>query len=159
MPTKEVAFLFVGIFETMMPALGYLEQHGREFGLTKPIQYFFATGSLSAVLDNAPTYVNFLNLAEVSAAAEYPEDFAAANGDEVAPVRILLEKQASLVVAVSLGAVFFGALTCIGNGPNFMLNSIADGMGVKTPGFVAYIVKYSLRILLPMLALAGWLFL
>lgn len=158
-PIKEVAFLFVGIFVTMMPALGYLEQHGREFGVTKPIQYYFATGSLSAVLDNAPTYVNFLKLAEVSAAAEHPEAFAAAGGDEIATVRVLLEKQAPLVIAVSLGAVFFGAMTYIGNGPNFMVKSIADGMGVKTPSFVTYIVKFSLPILLPILALAGWLFL
>ncbi|HSI07092.1 MAG TPA: sodium:proton antiporter [Rariglobus sp.] len=158
-PIKEVAFLFVGIFVTMMPALGYLEQHGREFGVTKPIQYYFATGSLSAVLDNAPTYVNFLKLAEVSAAAEHPEAFAAAGGDEIATVRVLLETQAPLVVAVSLGAVFFGAMTYIGNGPNFMVKSIADGMGVKTPSFVTYIVKFSLPILLPILALAGWLFL
>lgn len=158
-PIKEVAFLFVGIFVTMMPALGYLEQHGREFGVTKPIQYYFATGSLSAVLDNAPTYVNFLKLAEVSAAAEHPEAFAAAGGDEIATVRVLLETQAPLVIAVSLGAVFFGAMTYIGNGPNFMVKSIADGMGVKTPSFVTYIVKFSLPILLPILALAGWLFL
>lgn len=158
-PIKEVAFLFVGIFVTMMPALGYLEQHGREFGVTKPIQYYFATGSLSAVLDNAPTYVNFLKLAEVSAAAEHPEAFAKAAGDEIATVRVLLETQAPLVVAVSLGAVFFGAMTYIGNGPNFMVKSIADSMGVKTPSFVTYILKFSLPILLPILALAGWLFL
>ncbi|HEY9249690.1 MAG TPA: sodium:proton antiporter, partial [Rariglobus sp.] len=88
-PIKEVAFLFVGIFITMMPALGYLEQHGKDLGFTKPIQYYFATGSLSAVLDNAPTYVNFLKLAEVSATAEHPEAFAAAGDDEIATVRVL----------------------------------------------------------------------
>jgi Na+/H+ antiporter NhaD/arsenite permease-like protein len=158
-PIKEVAFLFVGIFITMMPALGYLEQHGKELGFTKPIQYYFATGSLSAVLDNAPTYVNFLKLAEVSAAAEHPDAFAAAGDDEIAAVRVLLEKQAPLVIAVSLGAVFFGAMTYIGNGPNFMVKSIADGMGVRMPSFFGYIVRFSLPILLPILGLAGWLFL
>ena len=158
-PIKEVAFLFVGIFVTMMPALGYLEQHGKELGFTKPLQYYFATGSLSAVLDNAPTYVNFLKLAEVSATAEHPEEFAAADGNEIATVRVLLDKQKALVIAVSLGAVFFGAMTYIGNGPNFMVKSIADSMGVRTPGFFGYIVKFSLPILLPILALAGWLFL
>jgi Na+/H+ antiporter NhaD/arsenite permease-like protein len=158
-PIKEVAFLFVGIFITMMPALGYLEQHGKELGFTKPIQYYFATGSLSAVLDNAPTYVNFLKLAEVTATAEHPEEFAAAGDDEIATVGVLLAKKSSLVVAVSLGAVFFGAMTYIGNGPNFMVKSIADGMGVKTPSFFAYITKFSLPILLPILAFAGWLFL
>lgn len=158
-PIKEVAFLFVGIFITMMPALGYLEQHGKELGFTKPIQYYFATGSLSAVLDNAPTYVNFLKLAEVSAAAEHPEAFAVAGESEVAAVRVLLTTQAPLVIAVSLGAVFFGAMTYIGNGPNFMVKSIADGMGVRMPSFFGYILKFSLPILLPILALAGWLFL
>lgn len=158
-PIKEVAFLFVGIFVTMMPALGYLEGHGKDLGFTKPAQYYFSTGSLSAVLDNAPTYVNFLKLAEVTATADHPEEFAAVAGDEVATVRVLLEKRASLVIAVSLGAVFFGAMTYIGNGPNFMVKSIADAAGVKTPSFFGYILKYSLPILLPILALAGWIFL
>src|SRR5690606_23219155 len=63
-PIREVAFLFIGIFLTMMPALGYLQQHGRDLGFTKPEQYYFASGGLSAVLDNAPTYLNFLQLAE-----------------------------------------------------------------------------------------------
>jgi Na+/H+ antiporter NhaD/arsenite permease-like protein len=158
-PIKEVAFLFIGIFITMMPALGYLEQHGKELGFTKPIQYYFATGSLSAVLDNAPTYVNFLKLAEVSAAAENPAAFAGTEEDEVAAVQVLLATQAPLVIAVSLGAVFFGAMTYIGNGPNFMVKSIADGMGVRMPSFFGYIFRFSLPILLPILALVGWLFL
>jgi Na+/H+ antiporter NhaD/arsenite permease-like protein len=158
-PIKEVAFLFVGIFITMMPALGYLEQHGKELGFTKPIQYYFASGSLSAVLDNAPTYVNFLKLAQVSAMAERPEAFAAVGNNEIAAIGVLLSSQAPLVIGVSLGAVFFGAMTYIGNGPNFMVKSIADGMGVRTPSFFGYITKFSLPILLPILALAGWLFL
>jgi Na+/H+ antiporter NhaD/arsenite permease-like protein len=158
-PIKEVAFLFVGIFVTMMPALGYLEQHGQALGFTQPLQYYFSTGALSAVLDNAPTYVNFLKLAEVSATAAHPAAFVAAGNDEIATVRVLLATQPALVVAVSLGAVFFGAMTYIGNGPNFMVKSIADAMGVKTPSFFGYIFKFSLPILLPILALAGWLFL
>ncbi|HEY0966834.1 MAG TPA: sodium:proton antiporter [Opitutaceae bacterium] len=158
-PIKEVAFLFIGIFATMMPALGYLELHGREFGLDQPLQYYFATGSLSAVLDNAPTYLNFLKLAEVTAAAADPAAFAAAAGDERAMVQTLLAVQPGLVVAVSLGAVFFGAMTYIGNGPNFMVKSIAESAGVKVPTFFGYIFKYSLPILLPILAAAGWLFL
>ncbi len=158
-PIKEVAFLFVGIFVTMMPALGYLEEHGKELGFTKPIQYYFASGSLSAVLDNAPTYVNFLTLATVSATAEHPDKFAASADDQIATVRVLLAEKPALIIAVSLGAVFFGAMTYIGNGPNFMVKSIADGMGVKTPSFFGYIFKFSLPILLPILALAGWLFL
>jgi Na+/H+ antiporter NhaD/arsenite permease-like protein len=160
-PVKEVAYLFVGIFITMMPALGYLEQHGKEFGLTKPAHYYFATGSLSAVLDNAPTYVNFLKLAEVSARADHPDEFreAEATGSEEATIAVLLAKQPALVVAVSLGAVFFGAMTYIGNGPNFMVKSIAESAGVHVPTFFDYIIKYSLPILLPILALVGWIFL
>ncbi|HYD84587.1 MAG TPA: sodium:proton antiporter, partial [Opitutus sp.] len=158
-PIKEVAFLFLGIFATMMPALNYLDAHGQEFGLKKPAQYYFATGSLSSVLDNAPTYLNFLQLAKATALAEEPELFVAAGSDERAQVGVLLERFPKLVIAVSLGAVFFGAMTYIGNGPNFMVKSIAESAGVKVPTFFGYIFKYSLPILLPILALGGWWFL
>jgi Na+/H+ antiporter NhaD/arsenite permease-like protein len=131
----------------MMPALDYLSLHGREFGFVHPRQYYFAAGSLSAVLDNAPTYLNFLKLAEASLTAPgggVPE---------------LLSAHAPFVVAVSLGAVFFGAMTYIGNGPNFMVKSIAENAGVKVPAFFGYVLKYSLPILLPILAFVGWCFL
>jgi Na+/H+ antiporter NhaD/arsenite permease-like protein len=154
-PIKEVAFLFIGIFITMMPALGYLEVHGEAFGLTKPLQYYFASGSLSAVLDNAPTYVNFLQLAEATARGINPSAFAAAGSDPVAAVRVLLVEQPHFVIAVSLGAVFFGAMTYIGNGPNFMVKSIAHDSGVHCPTFFGYIFRYSLPILLPILVLVG----
>ncbi len=160
-PIKEVAFLFMGIFATMMPALDYLEQHGREFAFTKPAHYYFASGALSSVLDNAPTYVNFLKLAEVRAGlarAERRGPERAAAG-EVESVRELLTTAPLLVVAVSLGAVFFGAMTYIGNGPNFMVKSIATSAGVHTPSFFGYIFKYSLPVLLPILAATAWLFL
>ena len=157
-PIKEVAFLFLGIFATMMPALNYLEQHGQEFGFHDPLQYYFASGSLSAVLDNAPTYVNFLQLAQATAAAENPEAFAAA-GSDIERVRVLLEQRPLFVIAVSLGAVFFGAMTYIGNGPNFMVKSIAHDAGVHCPTFFGYVFKYSLPILLPIFALVGWWFL
>ncbi|OAM90247.1 sodium:proton antiporter [Termitidicoccus mucosus] len=158
-PIREVAFLFAGIFMTMMPALGYLEQHGQEFGFKKPAQYYFAAGSLSSVLDNAPTYVNFLELAETTVRAEEPAAFAALGDEKHAAVRLLLERRPLLVIAVSLGAVFFGAMTYIGNGPNFMVKSIAESSGVRMPTFFGYILKYSLPFLLPILALVGWLFL
>jgi Na+/H+ antiporter NhaD/arsenite permease-like protein len=157
-PIKEVAWLFLGIFATMMPALDYLGQHGSEIKLTRPAHYYFATGALSAVLDNAPTYVNFLKLAEVrtvGATAPATDE----GGSETAAVAALLERAPLLVVAVSLGAVFFGAMTYIGNGPNFMVKSIAQAAGVHTPNFVDYIVRYSLPVLLPILALSAWLFL
>lgn len=156
-PIKEVAFLFAGIFATMMPALGYLSQHGQEFGFTRPIQYYFASGALSSVLDNAPTYVNFLQLAQTTATAAKPAAFAGLAGPDA--VRALLGEQPLYVIAVSLGAVFFGAMTYIGNGPNFMVKSIAHEAGVHCPTFFGYIVRYSLPILLPILALSGWLFL
>ena len=158
-PIKEVAWLFFGIFLTMMPALGYLEVHGKEAGLTKPAQYYYATGSLSAVLDNAPTYVSFLKLAEVSVVPRTPDENGADGGDhDRGAVRQLLETAPGFVVAISLGAVFFGALTYIGNGPNFMVKSIAENAGVKMPGFFGYLFKYSLPVLLPILVIAAWLF-
>jgi Na+/H+ antiporter NhaD/arsenite permease-like protein len=156
-PIKEVAFLFIGIFATMMPALGYLELHGGEFGFTRPLQYYFASGALSAVLDNAPTYVNFLQLAQTTATAGNPAAFAGLSGAEA--TRALLAERPLLVVAVSLGAVFFGAMTYIGNGPNFMVKSIAHDSGVHCPSFFGYVFRFSLPILLPILALGGWLFL
>ncbi|MBI5382664.1 MAG: sodium:proton antiporter [Opitutae bacterium] len=160
-PIKEVAFLFVGIFLTMMPALGYIDQHGDEFGVKKPFQYYVASGSLSSVLDNAPTYATFLRLAEATAQKRRPADFPANMSDEAAVVAVLRNDPADarLIMAVSLGAVFFGAMTYIGNGPNFMVKSIAESAGVKVPTFFGYIIKYSLPILLPILLLSGWLFL
>lgn len=157
-PIKEVAFLFIGIFTTMMPALGYLAAHGQEFGFTRPLQYYFASGSLSAVLDNAPTYVNFLQLAETTARAADPAAFAGAAAGSVAAISVLLTTHPAYVVAVSLGAVFFGAMTYIGNGPNFMVKSIAHDAGVHCPSFFGYIFKYSLPVLLPILILIGLIF-
>lgn len=158
-PIKEVAFLFVGIFATMMPALGYLEQHGQELGFTHPTQYYFASGALSSVLDNAPTYVNFLQLAQTTASVAAPDSFAGLAPDDPAAVHALLGVRPAFVIAVSLGSVFFGAMTYIGNGPNFMVKSIAHEAGVHCPTFFTYIVRYSLPILLPILALSGWIFL
>ena len=161
-PIREVALLFVGIFLTMMPALGYLDQHGREFGFNRPAQYYFASGSLSSVLDNAPTYLNFLELAEATFVdpAALPKD-ARGEIDPRAGVRQMIGDPHALrfIIAISLGSVFFGAMTYIGNGPNFMVKSIAEGAGVKVPTFFGYIFKYSLPFLLPILAASGWLFL
>ena len=163
-PIKEVAFLFAGIFMTMMPALGYLDEHGKDFGFDHPTQYYFASGGLSSVLDNAPTYLNFLELAKATFVPRAGEGEGAADGmegmkAERARVHELLEKHPHFVIAISLGSVFFGAMTYIGNGPNFMVKSIAESAGVKVPTFFGYVFKYSLPILLPILALGGWLFL
>ncbi|MFT3782679.1 MAG: sodium:proton antiporter [Nibricoccus sp.] len=160
-PIKEVAFLFVGIFATMMPALNYIDKHGDEFHVKKPLQYYFASGSLSSVLDNAPTYATFLRLAEATAQKDRPADFPAEIKQESDAVHVLINHPLDrlLVIAVSLGSVFFGAMTYIGNGPNFMVKSIAESSDVKVPTFFGYIVKYSLPILLPILAISGYLFL
>jgi Na+/H+ antiporter NhaD/arsenite permease-like protein len=160
-PIKEVAFLFLGLFTTMMPALNYLERHGAEFGLTKPAQYYFACGSLSAALDNAPTYLNFLRLAEATFVTETPAEQGEGSGESYdrRAVRILLATRPDIIIAISLSAVFFGAMTYLGNGPNFMVKSIAQDASVHTPTFFGYIFKFSLPILLPILALIGWLFL
>lgn len=161
-PIREVGFLFAGIFLTMMPALGYLQQNGKDFGFTKPTQYYLSAGVLSSVLDNAPTYLNFLQLAEATFVDQtsLPRQ---TNGELAANagVTALIENQKTqvFVMAISLGAVFFGAMTYIGNGPNFMVKSIAESAGVKTPSFFGYIFKYSLPILLPILLLSGFLFL
>jgi Na+/H+ antiporter NhaD/arsenite permease-like protein len=158
-PIKEVAFLFAGIFLTMMPALGYIAEHGREFGVEKPMQYYVASGSLSSVLDNAPTYATFYELALVSAHDKAPESFPAEGASMFEKTKALLAVSPALVIAVSLGSVFFGAMTYIGNGPNFMVKAIADSTGVHTPSFFGYILKYSLPMLLPILLITGWIFL
>jgi Na+/H+ antiporter NhaD/arsenite permease-like protein len=158
-PIKEVALLFIGIFATMLPALDYLARHGQEFHLVQPLQYYFASGALSSVLDNAPTYAGFFQLAQTTATAQLPAAFAAAPVGVAGVTSVLLAQRPLFVIGVSLGAVFFGAMTYIGNGPNFMVKSIAHDAGVHCPSFLGYIFKYSLPILLPILALSGWLFL
>jgi Na+/H+ antiporter NhaD/arsenite permease-like protein len=159
-PIKEVAFLFVGIFATMMPALNYLEAHGEDLGFKHPKQYYYATGVLSSVLDNAPTYLNFLQLGESTFVEETEVEAAEGGGSyDRRAVGVLLATHPEIVVAISLGAVFFGAMTYIGNGPNFMVKSIAHEAGVHCPTFFGYVFKFSLPILLPILAIVAWVFL
>lgn len=138
----EVAVLFAGIFITMVPALDYLKENGRQLGLVHPWQFFWLTGSLSSVLDNAPTYLTFATIA--AAPSPHISDLVASN-----PL---------LLQAVSCGAVFMGAMTYIGNGPNFMVKAIAEGNGFKTPSFFGYLL-YSCFILLPIfLLITFWFF-
>ena len=136
----EVAVLFLGIFICMQPPLQILHVRGPALGLTSPEAFFWATGSLSSVLDNAPTYVVFLTTAQSLGGAN-----------------LVAGVQESLLVAVSLGAVFMGAMTYIGNGPNFMVKAIAEKSGVAMPSFFGYVV-YSVLILLPLFFLTTWLF-
>jgi len=130
-PILEVAALFAGIFVTMLPALDLLRARGAELGVREPWQFFWATGALSSFLDNAPTYLTFLALAQ---GLGLPSDVAGVPD--------------AILAAVSLGAVFMGANTYIGNGPNFMVRSIAEERGVKMPSFGGYML-YSGAVLLP----------
>lgn len=147
-PVKEVGWLFAGIFATMVPALDYLQTHAQSLSLNSPMKFYWCAGSLSAVLDNAPTYLTFLaaSLGSHGLSLASPADVARAS--ELFPSELL---------AISLGAVFFGGMTYIGNGPNFMVKSIAEHAKVNVPGFFAYLVRYALPVLLPILAAVGWL--
>lgn len=140
----EVAALFFGIFITMQPPLQILHVEGPRLGLTEPWQFFWATGMLSSFLDNAPTYVVFFETARTL------------GGHDLVPPGTGVAHH--LLVAVSLGAVFMGANTYIGNGPNFMVRAIAEKRGVKMPSFFGYML-YSGCILLPLLVLTTLVFL
>jgi Na+/H+ antiporter NhaD/arsenite permease-like protein len=137
----EVAALFLGIFICMQAPLQILNVRGPSLGLSTPMHFFWASGSLSSVLDNAPTYVVFFETAKTLGATP-----------RVAGVG------AALLTAVSLGSVFMGSMTYIGNGPNFMVKAIAEKSGVRMPSFFGYMV-YSCLVLLPLLFLTTWFFL
>jgi Na+/H+ antiporter NhaD/arsenite permease-like protein len=139
----EVAALFLGIFVCMQPALALLHEHGASLGISTPRAFFWATGSLSSVLDNAPTYLVFFKTAQ---ALPLPPDATTMAGVEV-----------GRLAGVSLGAVFLGAMTYIGNGPNFMVKAIAEQSGVKMPSFFGYVL-YSVGALLPVFAAMTFLF-
>ncbi|MGD0654644.1 MAG: sodium:proton antiporter [Thermoguttaceae bacterium] len=140
----EVAALFLGIFITMQPALQILSIGGPSLGLTRPWHFFWATGSLSSVLDNAPTYVVFFTAAQ-SVTAKLGLHLPVAGVSE------------PLLAAISLGSVFMGANTYIGNGPNFMVKTIAEKSGLRMPGFFGYML-YSGAILIPIFILTTLLF-
>ncbi len=144
-PIQEVAILFFGIFATMIPALDWLDLNARSVLGAQPAPgiFYFGTGVLSGILDNAPTYLSFLSaLFGTSGANNITE---------------LLETNTLNLVAISVGAVFFGAATYIGNGPNFMVKAIADREKIRTPTFPGFIGKFTLPYLLPML-LVVWFF-
>lgn len=139
-PILEVACVFLGIFATMTPALMFLRQN--PLPVTEPWQFVYATGSLSAFLDNAPTAMVFH-----ATASTLP-----VTGAEVAGISEVLMK------AICMGAVFFGSMTYIGNGPNFMVKSIAEQSGIKMPSFFGYMIRFSLIILLPVFIIVQLLF-
>jgi Na+/H+ antiporter NhaD/arsenite permease-like protein len=226
-PIKEVAILFIGIFSTMVPALNYLNNNSETMPLKTPGQYYFVTGTLSAVLDNAPTYLVFLetkrgnidkkhahelhiirqlvdartpgqNITEADIKAVVSKELKPEPGESpeafnehidvatkeiygaIEMLRTYYPKQLDAhqisdsminlaflighplmgmyIMAISIGAVFFGAMTYIGNGPNFMVKSIAESGGIRMPSFFGYILRYSLPILLPVYLLVWLLF-
>ena len=143
-PITEVAILFVGIFVTMTPALLYLNQNAAMLGISEPYQFFYAAGSLSSFLDNAPTAVAFHTVAEALPVAD--------------GATLVAGVSAPLLTAIALGSVLFGAMTYIGNGPNFMVKAVAENEGVRMPSFFGYIFKFSLIILLPTYILMALVF-
>jgi Na+/H+ antiporter NhaD/arsenite permease-like protein len=170
-PIQEVAILFVGIFATMIPALDWLELNSQQLGIVSTGQYFWGTGILSSFLDNAPTYLNFLSAAfglhgasvenvqhmRVMLDLATPESLGLPNPLQPGAMPITPDTW-RYVQAISLGAVFFGANTYIGNGPNFMVKSIAEQSRVHMPSFFGYVVKYTIPILIPIFALVWYLF-
>jgi Na+/H+ antiporter NhaD/arsenite permease-like protein len=145
-PIVEVAILFAGIFATMMPALGWLNENAtRLLGANPgPGVFYWGTGVLSSLLDNAPTYLGFLSaLAGVAGTSDIHE---------------LLAQQPQAILAISVGAVFFGAFTYIGNGPNFMVKAVAEQQKVSTPAFFGFIFKFALPFLLPALVVVWLMF-
>jgi Na+/H+ antiporter NhaD/arsenite permease-like protein len=198
-PIKEVAILFIGIFATMLPALDWLQENASRLQEATPGMFYWGSGVLSSVLDNAPTYLCFLKagigrfvqpeivtevarlvqnhgatLASVAGthAEEIKSTFAAlqqfhasdiANGhvstDQIQVAYLLANLKLNIyIVAVSVGAVFFGANTYIGNGPNFMVKAIADHQKVHTPSFPAYVYRYTLPFMIPMLFIVWLIF-
>ncbi|MEE1070427.1 MAG: sodium:proton antiporter [Paludibacteraceae bacterium] len=140
-PIMEVACVFLGIFVTMTPALEFLRQN--PLPITEAWQFVYSTGVLSAFLDNAPTAMVFH-----ATASTLPTDAATAVAG-IAP---------EFMKAISMGAVFFGALTYIGNGPNFMVKSIAEQEGIEMPSFFGYMIKFSLVVLLPIYIIVQLIF-
>ena len=146
-PIVEVAALFLGIFITMVPALEILNARAMAFNLKEPWQFFWMSGGLSSVLDNAPTYLTFTAMASGLV------------GGHVENLSSMVQSGLGqmLLAAVSCGSVFMGANTYIGNGPNFMVKSIAEKQGVKMPSFGGYMV-YSGLVLIPLFILVTWVF-
>jgi Na+/H+ antiporter NhaD/arsenite permease-like protein len=144
----EVAWLFIGIFICMQVPIEILNIRGPQLGVNSAAEFFWASGSLSSFLDNAPTYVVFLETAKSLVAQPGPGIMELVENGHV---------HVEHLAAISLGAVFMGANTYIGNGPNFMVKSIAEHAGVKMPSFFGY-MAYSICILLPIFALVTFLF-
>ncbi|HJQ85050.1 MAG TPA: sodium:proton antiporter [Candidatus Binatia bacterium] len=154
-PIREVAILFAGIFATIIPALAMLRagEHGALAFVIRavhaPAHYFWASGTLSSFLDNAPTYLTFLSTALGQLYPGVPEREA---------IHRLIAENHAFLQAIATGSVFMGANTYIGNAPNFMVKSIAEEAGVPMPSFFGYMFRYSVPILVPTFVLVTWIF-
>jgi len=146
-PIAEVAAVFLGIFITMIPALEILRSHATQLGLNAPWQYFWMSGGLSSFLDNAPTYLTFTAMAS---------GLVGSSSESLAGL-LQSELGVALLRAISVGSVFMGANSYIGNGPNFMVKSIAEHNGVKMPSFGGYLL-YSGAILIPIFFMVTMIF-
>ena len=141
-PINEVVVLFLGIFVTMTPALFFLETHATSLGLTSATQFYYTTGALSSVLDNTPTALAFHTVA----------------GGLIPMSSMVAGVPEALLKAIATGAVFFGSMTYIGNGPNLMVKAIAEEHSIVMPTFFGYIFKFSFIVLLPIYIVVQWLF-
>jgi Na+/H+ antiporter NhaD/arsenite permease-like protein len=154
-PIKEVIIIFFGLFITMIPAVQILLSGEKgAFGplihwMDKPYHYFYGSGVFSAFLDNAPTYLTFLSALLGKFYQGLPEGTA---------FSLLIKEHPKYLLAISCGAVFWGAMTYIGNAPNFMVKSIAEERGIPMPSFFGYVFKYSLPILFPLFVLLSQIF-
>ncbi len=198
-PIQEVAILFIGIFATMMPALDWLQANAATLGKPTPGLFYWACGSLSSVLDNAPTYLSFLSatfgsFVDAGTVQQVQHliptggaDLASLTGmhaEEVRQTFLALQKYHAAelaagtvatdhievayllgnvaynhyLLAISVAAVFFGACTYIGNGPNFMVKAIAEHQKAHTPTFLGFVLRFTLPYLLPVLLVVWWLF-
>lgn len=157
-PIKEVGFLFVGLFATMVPALDYLGNNASSLGVSSPTAFYWATGALSSFLDNAPTYLNFLSAGHGLAGLEMGKAAGTPQWLHLENVAGSGHAAGDFLLAISLGAVFFGANTYIGNAPNFMVKAISESSGVPMPSFFGYILRYAIPILIPVLVLIWLLF-
>ena len=146
-PITEVAFLFLGIFTTMVPALLYLSANAASFGLNESWHFYYATGALSSFLDNAPTAISFYELAGGLGFSNLVESVLVGGIPEI------------ILKSIAVGSVFFGAMTYIGNGPNFMVKAIAEENKIRMPSFFGYMIKFSLIVLLPVYIIVQFCFL
>lgn len=154
-PIQEVAYLFIGIFLTMVPCLLILKAGAKGQlaflieTVKEPIHYFWMTGMLSSFLDNAPTYLTFFSTA---LGGFYP------GMAEAQAVPLLIAENNIYLKGIAAGAVFFGACTYIGNAPNFMVRSIAEEAGTPMPSFFGYMLKYSIPFLISTFIVISFIF-